>query len=364
MKILIPMTDFGRTGGYRVLSELANAWIRNDHHVCFLVPCTSQLPYFPTRASIIRVDSNGNAVDPGESVPSRGIVQLASLYKALNRMADHYDILLANYSLTAFPVSFCTCHTAKKFYYIQAYEPDYFWGQRTFKSTILGLLSKLSYNLPLQRIVNAPLYFAYKNIRSDRFVTPGLDLNIFKPDERSVVDFKNKKTIIIGCIGRKEPEKGISYVLEAFKKLYGRDKRFLLRVAFGNLPGNWAHERCEVIMPNNDLELAGFYKSLDILIAPGTVQHGAPHYPVLEAMACGIPVVTTGYYGADNSTAWIVENKSSESIVNAVTDLIDKSELTFSKTVKALHIAQQLEWEIVSAKMIRYFTGNAVDANG
>jgi glycosyltransferase involved in cell wall biosynthesis len=281
---------------------------------------------------------------------------LASIYKALNSFADQYDIILANYSLTAFPVSFCKSSNSKKYYYIQAYEPDYFESQRTLKSKILGLLSKLSYYLPLNRIVNAPLYFKYKNIRSDKFVFPGLDLNIFKPDEKTVIDFKKKDKIIIGCIGRKEPEKGIKYVLAAFKRLYCQDKRFLLRVAYGNLPSDWSHERCEVVIPNNDLGLASFYKSLDILIAPGTVQHGAPHYPVLEAMACGIPVVTTGYYGADNSTAWIIESRSSESIVKAVTALVNDMELAYSKSLKAMQLAKQLDWEIVSKKMIDYFT--------
>jgi glycosyltransferase involved in cell wall biosynthesis len=143
--------------------------------------------------------------------------------------------------------------------------------------------------------------------------------------------------------------------LQAFEQLYNQDKRFLLRVAFGNLPNDWSHERCEVIIPNNDIELARYYKSLDILIAPGTVQHGAPHYPVLEAMACAIPVVTTGYYGADDSTAWIVKNRSFESIVSAVKNIINNSELTYSKSLKALQIAQQLDWEIVSKKMIDCF---------
>lgn len=359
MKILIPIDDFGRAGGFRVLSELANFWIRSKHQVNFLAPDCSELPYFPTIAPIIWVDRNGDLVNQRANVKSRGITRLVSIYKALNSIAEQYDIILANHSLTAFPVWFCKCSNNKKFYYIQAYEPDYFWNVKTFKSKILGMVSIYSYYLPLHRIVNAPIYFKYKNIRSDKFVLPGLDLNIFKPDDTSIVDYKNKETIIIGCIGRKEPEKGIKYVLKAFEQLYNQDNRFLLRVAFDNLPNDWSHERCEVVIPNNDTELASYYKSLDILIAPGTVQHGAAHYPVLEAMACGIPVVTTGYYGADNSTAWIIENRSFESIVKAVNTIIDNNELTYSKSLKALQVGQQLGWEIVSDKMIYYFDSNS-----
>lgn len=361
MKILIPMLDFGCAGGFRVLSELANSWVRSNHQVSFLAHDSSQLPYFPTNASIIWVDKKGHIVDTRSNVKTRNTLKLFAVYKALNSIADQYDIVLANHSLTAFPVSFCKCVNAKKFYYIQAYEPEYFWNVKTIGCLILGLISKYSYYLPLNRIVNAPIYCRYKNIRTDRFVLPGLDLNLFTPDDKPAVDFKNKETIIIGCIGRKEPGKGTKYVLQAFERLYNQDKRFLLRVAFGNLPSEWTHERCEVVIPKNDLELAQYYKSLDILIAPGTVQHGAAHYPVLESMACLIPVVTTGYYGADDNTAWIVENKSFDSIACAVNNIVNNSELTHSKSLKALQLVQHLEWKTVAAKMVAYFISCSTD---
>jgi glycosyltransferase involved in cell wall biosynthesis len=182
-----------------------------------------------------------------------------------------------------------------------------------------------------------------------------LDLEIFNFLSKPARELRDAETITIGCIGRSEPEKGTKYVLNAFEVLFNQDDRYELKVAYGNLPDDWSHERCEVVTPKNDLELAKFYKSLDILIAPGTVQHGAPHYPVLEAMACGIPVVTTGYYGADNTTAWIVENKSSSSIVSAVSAITNDREQTCIKSLKALQFAQQLGWEIVSAKMMQCF---------
>jgi len=352
MKILIPVLDFQPTGGYRVLSELANSWIESGHQVSFLAPAASKPPYFPTAASMIWVDAKGAPAGVRNGAGARGIRQLISLYRGLNRFGNDYDVILANFSLTAFPVSLSRCKDASKFYYVQAYEPDYFWYKKNLKALLMGTLAKCSYWLPLKRIVNAPLYFKYKNIRSDVYVPPGLDLKIFKPADGSARKLGADGSIVLGCIGRLEPEKGIGFVLEAFERLYQKDQRYALRVAFGNLPAGWSHERCEVVASRNDHELARFYQSVDILIAPGTVQHGAPHYPVLEAMACGIPVVTTGYYGAGDATAWIVENKSSDSIVNAVIDLVNNAELTSSRSRQALQVARQLDWKIVSAKMM------------
>lgn len=59
MRILIPMLGFGRAGGYRVLSELANVWLRAGHDVAFAVPATSEVPYFPTEATIHWLDGKG-----------------------------------------------------------------------------------------------------------------------------------------------------------------------------------------------------------------------------------------------------------------------------------------------------------------
>jgi glycosyltransferase involved in cell wall biosynthesis len=60
------------------------------------------------------------------------------------------------------------------------------------------------------------------------------------------------------------------------------------------------------VVPRNDRELGEYYRSLDVLLALCTQQHGAHHYPVLEAMATGVPVVTTGYTPATRSNSWIV----------------------------------------------------------
>ena len=355
MRIIIPILGFGRAGGYRVLSQLANEWVKKGHEVDFLCPNSSDEPYFPTYAGILWVDSAGK-ISKVHLVTSRpsGWYHLKSLYRGLNVIGAKYDIIFANHSLTAWPVSLASCDKARKFYYVQAYEPEYYISTKTIRGYLLAVISALSYHLPLNRIVNAPIYFRYKNLRATQFVPPGLDLNIFKPVEinKNLVGAKN---ITIGCIGRHEPEKGTILVLRAFQELYKRYARFLLRIAYGNLPLNWKHEKCEVVIPNNDEELADYYRGLDILVAPGTVQHGAPHYPVLEAGACGVAVVTTGYMGANLETAWIVRNKDVNSIIGAIYKMIFSDNLRIDKILKFSSEAQNYSWGQVSSKMLDFF---------
>ena len=70
----------------------------------------------------------------------------------------------------------CTLRGARKFYYVQAYEPEFYTSLGT-KAYVLAGLSAVSYWLPIRRIVNAELYFRYKNLRADTMVPPGIDLD-------------------------------------------------------------------------------------------------------------------------------------------------------------------------------------------
>lgn len=356
MKILIPIIGFDRTGGYRVLSELANAWIRQGHEVAFLCIDSSDEPYFPTRAKIIRIDGDGLCSNTKVKQEKRSRWHyIKSLFLGLNLIGHQYDVILANHSLTAWPVAFASCGVAKKMYYVQAYEPGYYAGTRKLKGYLFAIGSALTYHLSLNKIVNSPIYFHYVNLRASVFVPPGIDLENFKP-AIFTKDIEHANSIVIGCIGRNEPEKGTIYVLRAFEELYKNDKRFVLRIAaFGNLPEGWKHEQCEIVVPKNDNELADYYRSLDILVAPGTVQHGAPHYPVLEAGACGIPVVTTGYMGATDETAWIVRNKDVETIVEAIVNIVTDEKQRIRKRAKFLNDIKSYSWDRVATQMIMQF---------
>jgi len=357
MKILIPILGFGRAGGNRVLAEFANHWIRDGHKVDFLVNEASSLPYFPTNAGIRWATNAGKLISDAERAERsprivNGWINLVSLYGAISKIGKDYDIILANHSLTAWPVALATCGSANKFYYIQAYEPEYYALGKGLKSRVLGWLSTRSYGLGLLQVCNAPNYIGYKNIRAKEWVPPGINFKLFFQKTESK-DFSNAREIVLGCIGRKEPAKGIKFVLEAFEILYKQDQRFQLHVAFGNLPDGWAHPGLKVVVPRNDKELAEFYRSLDIMLAPGTVQLGAPHYPVMEAMACGVPVVTTGYLPASVKNSWIVEVGSSNSIVAAVNDIVSGSEYR-DKVLKASQDIAGFGWKSVAHKMLRF----------
>lgn len=352
MRILIPILGFARTGGARVLSELATAWTRAGHTVDFLVPDTSAAPYFPTSATIRSVGADGvvsSSRTPRGGSKETGVRNLLVLWRGLRKIARDYDIVLANHSLTPWPIWFAGVDRHRVFYYIQAYEPEYF---NEIGATAKEQLSRMSYNLPYRQIVNADVYMGYENIAARDVVPFGIDLNVFYPRETQPLIDPGK--IVLGCIGRSEPAKGTGYVLEAFEMLARDDPRFHLKVAYGNLPAGWSHPSATIVTPQGDAGLADFYRSVDIIIAAGTVQHGAPHYPVLEAMACGTPVVNTGYLPASPDNSWLAQPRNSRSLAEGVLAVVADPDPSI-RTASGLVAVKEYEWQAVAERMMSIF---------
>ena len=358
MRILIPITHFDRAGGFRVLSELANHWSDAGHAVDFLVDARSGPPYFPTCAGIRRFDVDGREVSGVAERPTfapRGNQASIwrTLYRGLSLIGASYDVILANHSITTWPVAFARTGTARKFYYVQAYEPEYYALKPGASAWITGVLARLSYRLPLTQIANAPIYVGHREIRALDWVPPGMDMTHFHRRPQPPV-FDPSRPVVIGTIGRSEPTKGTGDVLAAFEQLVAAGRDVRLSVAFGNLPAGWSHPRAEVVPIQGDAALADWYRSLDVLVAPGTVQLGACHYPVLEAMACGTPVVTTGYLPADAGNAWLVPIRDPAAIaaaVDAVAGLDDERRQAMLDS--AWRAVQAFAWPRVAADFLR-----------
>ncbi|MEW6255301.1 MAG: glycosyltransferase family 4 protein [Pseudomonadota bacterium] len=349
MRILIPLLSFAPQGGYRVLSELANAWRRQAHDCVFLVPSTSGDPYFPTTAPILRADKTGRfSAHPSERAPS-GLDNILSLFSGLQKIGPEYDVILANHSLTAWPVSLARTGKARKFYYVQAYEPEYY---KFWSSPIKNVLSRMSYLLPLRQISNSSTYDAV-GLKPLDVIPPGIDLSIFA-QRVEAPRFSPSSEIVLGTIGRVEPHKGTGTALAAYRLLRAMEPHLKMNVGFGNV----APDSDITITPiNGDAALAAYYRSVDILVVACRGQHGAPHYPLIEAMASGTPVVHTGYYPGTSANSWIAEDASTEALAIAIRQVIDASD---GDRADRIHDARRtvedgLAWDVVADRFIGCF---------
>jgi glycosyltransferase involved in cell wall biosynthesis len=352
MRIVIPILGFGYAGGHRVRSELANSFIDMGHQVVFLCIERSTPPYFPTKADIMWVNHKGfvntNNPQPVKKTIATFIGEQIALTRGLGLLKNKFDIILASSSFTALPV-YLAKTTAKKAYYIQAYEPDFYRNKKGIIGKCEQFISWFSYHLRLFPIVNAPLYLNYKCIRAKDFVYPGINFSLFNDKNR-----KNNDVFTIGCVGRAEPIKGIPEVFDAYKLLKNKGLNVTLKVAFGR--GIELPQDTELVIPNGDAELADFYRSVDVIIAVGRRQLGAVHYPVCEAMACGTPVITTGFFPATPENAWIVPIQDVEKIAEAVQTIMNNPDLAKAKAAIAKTKLDIMSWENVSKKMMDIFT--------
>lgn len=352
MKILIPLVGtFGKEGGWRVLSQLANYWIKAGHKVVFLSHIKSEGPYYPTNAEILYYNNRGELFPyPNRQEPKArmGPFQLRrTVEKILNSATA--DIVLATHSFTAKPVQ-KSLISAEKFYYIQAYEPDYYY-QQNIKNYFYKKISENSYKLGLNLIVNAPMYLNYHEIKTDMFVFPGLDLDVFRPNP----PIKSSDKIILGTVGRLEKYKGTSFVIEAFREIRKKLKdRVELHIAFGD-DSLSTEDGVVIVRPDGDLNLAHYYNSLTIYICAGLIQLEAVHYPVIEAMACGIPVITTGYLPSTEENSWKIPIKNPKEIEAKVFMILNDELGRKKKTSKALEDVNCFDWKTVSNKMLTYF---------
>jgi glycosyltransferase involved in cell wall biosynthesis len=357
MRIIIPILGFSKSGGARVLSNLASEWVKSGVDVVFIVNYRSELPYFPTLGKIIWVNDQGEEVSRQASVfvkPKFWVLRnILSLKKGLDRYVVAGDILLANHAQTAYSVFFTDFKkSVKKFYYVQAYEPEYCLpkGHYSLKGFILYALYSLTYLLPMVRIVNSPLYFKYKLCRSKLCVLPGIDLSIFykKPLLPSVI-----KTI--GVIGRQEPFKGTAIACEAFLQLLKDFPYLELRVAYYVPEKYVGHEKIVNVVAKNDEQLAEFYRSCDIFLALGTIQQGAPHYPVMESLASGCAVVNTNYIPATEENSWLVPANDVESVVEKVKLIISNPRVLEYKLKNTTETLAEFSWLNVGGKMLNIF---------
>ena len=105
MKILIPIFSFAKSGGMRVLSQLANYWIDMGNEVDFVSYCISDKPYYPTNAKIRWINENGEETQ--NLMKNKYKVRrpfLMGLKKYLKKNSKSFDVVLANHNAGAWTI--------------------------------------------------------------------------------------------------------------------------------------------------------------------------------------------------------------------------------------------------------------------
>ncbi|MCX7654092.1 MAG: glycosyltransferase [Fervidobacterium sp.] len=153
-------------------------------------------------------------------------------------------------------------------------------------------------------------------------------------NKRSVIieslNFKHRNPKIVLYVGRFGRYKGLEYLVKAFAKL---PNNYVL-VMIGKGPKKpFVKKLCEKLMIQDRVlflenipysDLPEFYSAADVFVLPSTDRGEAFGIVVLEAMACGIPVITTElgtgttYHNLNKVTGLHVKPRDVEGISNAI----------------------------------------------
>ena len=338
MHIVFPMMGLSKSGGIRVIINLANGLVKRGHRVTILISRPTTKASFPLDKAVYIKQSNTNKNVLGE------------IWWLMRNIPHDADIVVATYYLTSYPTAIVALLSKKKgCYFIQDYEPDFFVKRPDGKTCIVQrILSRISYNLQLYHItISTWLQGILHGITGQdaAIINDGVDTVIFSP-RRSDKKSNGLKTLM--CIGRKDPRKGFSDLLDAVDIL---GKQLNLRLLVATQDKNLVVSSSvptEIVCPVDDKELAAYYRRADVFVFASPREGFG--LPPLEAMACGTPVVTTDCggvldYAEHGINCLVVPVRDPKTMAEAILRIIYDNKLAKRLSAGGRETACQFTWD-------------------
>lgn len=224
-------------------------------------------------------------------------------------------------------------------------------------------------------------YLYQADIRKVVVIPPGVDIDFFRPmdkiEAKAAVGAKIEDKILL-FVGRIEPLKGLDMLMYALKVLIMKNPELsvCLWIVGGDILQKqelWSHQlkmlqqlkevlhlttRVRFVGQKTQEELPTYYNAAEMVIMPS-------HYEsfgmvTLEAMACGIPVITTNVAGVSQ-----LIDKTHTSLITSVNNpLLLASQIKYLLTDDKAHTqisndlrekAQGLSWSIIVKEIIAVY---------
>jgi len=167
----------------------------------------------------------------------------------------------------------------------------------------------------------------------------GIDLNLFRPRKGNIDHENLEKNVKILYVGRLNEIKGLDYLVKSFKEINQNYPRSRLQLVGDGPTKDDLKREIDDLGVNDSVEFKGHveyeelpdhYVSADIFILP-SISEGLSNV-LMEAMACGLPVVATDVGGnreliKEERGGYLVAPKSSSELVERIEKLIENPEL-------------------------------------
>ena len=357
MRINYTMLSTQLTGGNRVILEVANGLVKKGHDVTLTTLGSSgELKWIDMKAK-----TNFSGLSLFTKTYRKKYRNLflnvysnfeSFVMKRLANSIPECDINVATFCFTAFAVF--RSGKGIPFYHMQHYEPLF------YNDPYIKKLAEETYYLPLNRIANSKwlkrqLKEQLGIIDDIPIVNPAIDHEIFRPYDDVKKNSMKKRVVSLGKAVR---YKGFPEALDAMK-IVMREYKDVEFVVFGTeeLPYKDVNVPYSFVKSPINEGLARLYCSADVVLCSSW--HESFPLPPLEAMACGIPVVTTRYgtedYAVDGVNAVVVEPKNAEALAEGILKILRDKDYARMLSENALKTAQQFTWEKTIEKVESLF---------
>lgn len=254
-----------------------------------------------------------------------------------------------------------TCHGAAPFV-LSAKEKWTSWKGAVIESAFM-VAAKLVWRQVRRRAAGIIAVSAYgaDEITSVFHLPPGRVHNIYHGIDHDVFcplgerQSNNGRPYLL-CVAQSQPKKNVERIVAAYKSLSGPSKPDLILLLPGfkrrlDFPGiKLLAER------RNPREIAAWYRGAIGLVFPSL--HETFGFPIVEAMACGCPVITSNAAACGEiagQAALLVDPRDVHDITKAMGTLLGSEGLRAQLRQKGLEWAKRYTWELSAAKHIAAF---------
>lgn len=192
-------------------------------------------------------------------------------------------------------------------------------------------------------------------------ISDGVDLNKFFPKNLNRFDSLSNRNIVIGWVGNskwvenEEDFKGVNTILKpAINELIEEGYQIEMYYA----------DKQERFIPHD--EMNDYYSKIDLYICSSKIE-GTPN-PVLESMACGIPIISTNVgivpevFGKKQSKL-ILKKRTKTEMKKAIKYIIENKNLFKELSDENIESIKQWTWEEKSKLFKKFFDMVLMDEN-
>jgi len=189
--------------------------------------------------------------------------------------------------------------------------------------------------------------------RPTNVVEDGVDLSRFMPMNLERFQEVGKRELVIGWVGNSkwageiEDFKGVHSILKpAIEQL--QDEGVPVKSLFA--------DRQECFIPHD--QMPDYYKKIDLYVCTSKIE-GTPN-PVLEAMACGVPIISTDVgivpqaFG-ELQRAFILPERSIDALKTSILKLVREPKLLAGLSKENTERIKDWDWSIKAVKFGKYF---------